>query len=206
MLIPVPAISTSQPASPEPLRSPAAAVGAPRTPWAEQPRLRAATLAAAAVLAALALAVLGLDGDGLLAAFVVAVLAILSGVDVAERRLPNRIVLPAFAVVLAAQLALHPNRALEWVLAALGAALFFYVPHLVYPAGLGMGDVKLGLLLGAALGKAILLGRLLGTASAALVGLALIAVRGAAARKTALPYGPFLAFGAVVALLLDRAA
>ena len=58
--------------------------------------------------------------------------------------------LPAAAVVLAAQTALDPSP--EWAIAAFGAALFLLVAALAYPGGMGMGDVKLALLLGAALG------------------------------------------------------
>jgi hypothetical protein len=47
------------------------------------------------------------------------------------------IVLPAIVVVLIAQIALFPDRTLEWLLASFGAALFFFVPLLIYPAGWG---------------------------------------------------------------------
>jgi leader peptidase (prepilin peptidase)/N-methyltransferase len=76
------------------------------------------------------------------------------------------------------------------------------VLKLVYPAGLGMGDVKLALLLGATLGGAILPALLLGTLAGAVPAIVALARHGAAARKHALPYGPFLVFGAVATLLL----
>ena len=72
---------------------------------------------------------------------------------------------------------------------------------LAYPRGMGLGDVKLaatmGLFLGRNVGPAILVALLAGS----LVGLAMIAREGAAARKQAIPFGPFLALGGVVGLL-----
>jgi leader peptidase (prepilin peptidase) / N-methyltransferase len=138
----------------------------------------------------------------LVLAFFAAVLVVLSVIDLRTRRLPNRIVLPAAALVLAAQIAISPDRALEWTLGAAGAFTFLLVAALVNPAGLGMGDVKLALLLGAALGWAVAPALFIGLAAAALAGVVLIARGGWAARKTAVPLGPFLALGGLVALFL----
>jgi leader peptidase (prepilin peptidase)/N-methyltransferase len=126
----------------------------------------------------------------------------LSFIDVRTRRLPNRIVLPAAAAVLAAHVAIAPDRALEWVVAALGAFGLLLVAALAYPGGLGMGDVKLALLLGAALGWAVGAALVIGFAAAGLVGVLMIARSGWSARRAALPLGPFLALGALAALLL----
>jgi leader peptidase (prepilin peptidase)/N-methyltransferase len=130
----------------------------------------------------------------------VAVLCVLTVTDIEQRRLPNRIVLPGAAVAIATQIALQPDRTLEWVLAAIGAALFFFLPLLLYPSGMGMGDVKLALMLGAALGTSVLLALLIASFGVALAGLAMIVRHGASARKRAVPFGPFLAGGAIVAL------
>jgi leader peptidase (prepilin peptidase)/N-methyltransferase len=111
---------------------------------------------------------------------------------------PNRIVVPAAAIVLAAQTLLHPS--VEWVVAAFAAALFLFVPAMVYPAGLGMGDVKLALLLGAMLGAEVGVALMVGLLAAFLPSLALLALRGRAARKIAIPFAPFLAFGGLVGL------
>src|ERR671914_14378 len=89
---------------------------------------------------------------------------------------------------------------LSGVRPAVGAALFLYVPMLVYPAGMGFGDVKLALLLGAAVGKAVGFSLVLATAGAAIVSLAILAGAGAGGRKRAIPFGPFLALGTIVAL------
>jgi leader peptidase (prepilin peptidase)/N-methyltransferase len=88
------------------------------------------------------------------------------------------------------------------VLASLGAALFFFVPMLVYPAGMGMGDVKLAALLGAALGKSVIAAVIVGLLSAAVFGLVVLLREGLGSRKKAIAYGPFLAFGGLLVLFL----
>jgi leader peptidase (prepilin peptidase)/N-methyltransferase len=113
-------------------------------------------------------------GDTLLTVFVIAVLAVLSWRDLRARVIPNKIVLPAWAVVLAAQLVLHPGHWDEWLIASAVAAGAFVVPAVVYPKGLGMGDAKLVGLIGAALGYAVLNGLLVGTLLAGLFSAALL--------------------------------
>jgi leader peptidase (prepilin peptidase) / N-methyltransferase len=132
------------------------------------------------------------------AVFFCLVLVAVSATDIEHRIIPNRIVLPAAAVVLAANTALHPSPV--WALAALGAAGFLFAAALAYPRGMGMGDVKLALLMGAALGKSVSVAMMIGMISALVPGLYLLARHGSAARKMRVPFGPFLALGSVVAL------
>ena len=166
------------------------------------PRRRIVVACASVVLAAGCFARFGLSAHAFVGAILAVALALLTAIDVDRGLLPDAIVLPTLAVVLILQIAFYPDHALEWVLAALAAALFFFVPFLIYPAGMGMGDVKLAALLGAALGKsvaaAIAVGLLAGGAFALLV----IAREGVGARKKAIPFGPFLAFGGLVVLFL----
>ena len=108
---------------------------------------------ATAVLLAGCVVRFGLSLDALVAAFVCAALVVVSATDLEHRIVPNRIVVPAAGVVLAAQTALHPSA--EWAIGAVGASGFLLVAALVYPAGMGMGDVKLALLMGAALGRVV---------------------------------------------------
>jgi leader peptidase (prepilin peptidase) / N-methyltransferase len=164
---------------------------------------RPLVLVGAAALAAIVLAWLGFEPRGFVGAGFAATLVVISAIDLRYRLIPNRIVLPATAVVLVAQIAFYPDQALEWVGGALGAALFLLLPTLVLPAGIGMGDVKLALLIGAMLGKEVLPALLLGFVSVWPVAIYLFARHGRAARKHALPFGPPLAFGAVVMLLLS---
>jgi leader peptidase (prepilin peptidase)/N-methyltransferase len=145
----------------------------------------------------------GLTADAAVAAFFCAVLVAISATDVERRIIPNRIVLPAAAVVLAANTMLHPSA--EWAVAGLGAALFLFVAALAYPGGMGMGDVKLALLLGVALGRAVPVAMMVGMLSALVPSVVLLARHGSAARKMRIPFGPFLAFGGVVALFAGTA-
>jgi len=140
----------------------------------------------------------GLSGRALVAAFFCIVLVAVSSIDLTHRIIPNRIVVPATVVVLVAQTALRPSP--EWALASFGAALFLFVAALAYPAGMGMGDVKLALLMGAALGRTVTVAMMAGMLAALVPSLYLLARHGSAARKMGIPFGPFLALGSVIAL------
>jgi leader peptidase (prepilin peptidase) / N-methyltransferase len=102
-----------------------------------------------------------------------------------------------------AQTALEPSP--EWALGALGASGFLFVAALAYPAGMGMGDVKLALLLGAMLGRVVGVGLMVGMIAALLPSIGLLVRHGSAARKMGIPFAPFLAFGAIVALFAGGA-
>jgi leader peptidase (prepilin peptidase)/N-methyltransferase len=144
----------------------------------------------------------GLSGSAFVAAFFCIALVAVSGTDIEHQIIPNRIVLPAAAIVLAANTALHPSP--EWGIAALGASGFLFAAALAYPKGMGMGDVKLALLMGAALGKTVPVALMIGMVSALVPGIYLLARHGSAARKMRIPFGPFLALGSVVALFFGH--
>jgi leader peptidase (prepilin peptidase) / N-methyltransferase len=144
----------------------------------------------------------GLSGEAFVAAFFCVVLVVLSAIDLRHRIVPNRIVVPAALVVLVAQTALEPGP--EWALGALAASGFLCLAALAYPAGMGMGDVKLALLLGAMLGRLVGVGLMLGMVAALLPSLVLIARHGSAARKMGIPFAPFLAFAGIVALFAGQ--
>ena len=151
-----------------------------------------------ALLVAASFLAFGWSGESFVAAFFCATLVTISATDVSHRIVPNVIVLPAAAIVLAAMTVLEPSA--EWALGAFGAALFLFLAALAYPKGMGMGDVKLALLLGAMLGRTVSVALMLGM-FAALVPAAVLFVRhGSAARKMAIPFAPFLSFGGIVAL------
>jgi leader peptidase (prepilin peptidase) / N-methyltransferase len=153
---------------------------------------------ATALLVAGCVFAFGVSWKALVAAFFCCVLVAVSAIDAAHRIIPNRIVLPAAAVVLVANsvLTLSP----QWAIGAVGASGFLFAAALVYPAGMGMGDVKLALLMGAALGKTVSVALMFGMLAAMVPGIYLFARHGAAARKMGVPFGPFLALGSVVAL------
>ena len=167
--------------------------------WARAHRIGSVV---AGTIAALVLARYGFSAAGLIAASASALLVVLSVIDIESRRLPNSMVLPAAALVLAARLTTAPGEWRTWLGAALGASGLMLVFALVVPAGLGMGDVKLTFLLGATLGGAVLPALLLGTLAGAAAGVALLARDGRRALRRPIPYGPFLAFGAIATALL----
>jgi leader peptidase (prepilin peptidase)/N-methyltransferase len=159
----------------------------------------AAVVALAVVVAAFA--ALPLD-HALIAALTGATLVVISAIDIERGIIPNRIVLPATAIVLVAQIALFPDRAGEWALAAILAALFFLVPNVLSRKLMGMGDVKLALLLGAALGWQVVGAVALAFVCVFPVALLVLARGGLAARKTTIPFGPFLSLGALIMLFV----
>jgi leader peptidase (prepilin peptidase)/N-methyltransferase len=140
----------------------------------------------------------GPSGTSLVAAFFCLTLVAVSATDLEHRIIPNRIVVPAGLIVLAANTALHPSP--RWAIAALGASGFLLAAALAYPAGMGMGDVKLAFLMGAALGVSVAPAMFIGMLAALLPGIYLFARHGKAARKMGVAFGPFLALGSVAAL------
>ena len=164
-----------------------------RIPWVYPAiELVTALLVAGCVLA------FGVTAEAAVAAFFCAVLVAVSAIDAEHRIIPNRIVLPAAVVVLVANTALTLSP--EWALAAAGASGFLLAAALAYPAGMGMGDVKLALLMGAALGQTMSVALMVGMLAAMVPGVVILAKHGKAGRKMGLPFGPFLAIGSVVAL------
>ena len=153
---------------------------------------------ATALLVAACFAKFGLGWEAAIAGFFCAVLVVLAAIDLERFIIPNRIVLPAAAVVLVAQTLVHPS--VEWLAAGVGASLFLFLAALAYPRGMGMGDVKLALLLGFMLGRTVPIGMFVGMVAAVVPSIVLIARHGSAGRKMKIPFAPFLAIGAVVAL------
>jgi prepilin signal peptidase PulO-like enzyme (type II secretory pathway) len=156
---------------------------------------------AAGFLCVLCFARFGVTGRGFVASLFCAVLLVLAATDLERRLIPNAVVVPAAIFILLAQIVVAPTRWKEWTIAAAGTAAVFLVLALVYRGALGMGDVKLAFLLGAGLGRHVLPALFIALLAAALVGIVLILRRGFSARKESIPLAPFLALGAIVALL-----
>jgi leader peptidase (prepilin peptidase) / N-methyltransferase len=156
-----------------------------------------------AVLAAACVADFGLSLRALAASVFCAALVTISATDIERRIVPNRIVLPAAVVVLGLQLGWRPS--VEWPAAGFGAALFLFLAVLAYPGGMGMGDVKLALLLGVGVGRMVPVALMIGMVAALVPAAVLFARHGVAARKMAIPFAPFLAFGGVTALFAGHA-
>jgi len=152
------------------------------------------------LLAVASFARFGFSGHALVGAIFSAALVLLTVIDLDRRLIPDAIVLPALAVVLILQIAFYPERTLDWVLAMLGAALFLFIPMQISPAAMGMGDVKLAALLGAALGRSVVAALFVGLLAGGAYGLVVFAREGLAARRKAIAFGPFLALGGLVIL------
>jgi leader peptidase (prepilin peptidase) / N-methyltransferase len=163
--------------------------------------LRRLAALGAVALAAATVAKNGLDADNLLDVFGIAVLVAVTVTDLERRIIPNRIVLPAWAIALAANCALHPARALEWIVASFGCALVFLLFARLTGGGLGMGDVKLIGFLGALLGKDLLVALLIGSGASAVFAASILLREGREGRTRTYAFGPFLAAGAIATIL-----
>ncbi|MFA5014447.1 MAG: prepilin peptidase [Actinomycetota bacterium] len=127
------------------------------------------------------------------------VLIAISFIDIDFRIIPNAIVLPFTLVGLAINII--PDLPRWWVPLAysLGAFLFMLIVHLIYPKGMGMGDVKLSLMIGAFLIKDVIAALLLGFLAGTIYGVFLIIVK-KGKLKQAIPFGPFISLGSIVSL------
>lgn len=142
--------------------------------------------------------VFGFTLEALAAVLFCWVLVVITRTDLEHRLIPDSIVLPGAVVVLALRTIDDPS--VEWILSALGAGFVLFLIVLVYPRGLGMGDVKLSAFLGAGLGVSVIVALFVGFFVAFIPAFALFVRRGREARKATIPLGPFLALGGVVAL------
>lgn len=165
-------------------------------------RLRVAAVLVWIGLAIACLLVLDPLGAALVGALGCAVLVAVTVTDLERRIIPNRIIVPALAASLVIQTIREPS--VEWLIAAVGAGAFFLVFALIYPAGLGMGDVKLAAFLGAWLGRDVVVALFAGSVLAAVPAVGVLLVRGSAGRKVGLPFAPFLAAGGIVALFFGE--
>jgi leader peptidase (prepilin peptidase) / N-methyltransferase len=144
----------------------------------------------------------GVDRGLVLELPLVAVLIAVAVIDLDTRKIPNKITAPAAVYAVVAAAALLTGELPELLIAGTAAFAALLLAALAYPAGMGMGDVKLagvmGLYLGISVAPAMFVAFLAGTVG----GLAVMARHGAGARKAGVPFGPFLALGGLVALLV----
>ena len=168
-----------------------------RIPW-RYPAVEAAT----ALLVAGCVLKFGVTWDAIVAAVFCAALVVVSATDLERQIIPNRVVVPVAAALLAANTILHPS--VEWAVGGVGAAAFLLLAALAYPGGMGMGDVKLALLLGVAVGRTVPVALFAGMIFALVPSAVLLARHGSAARKMRIPFGPFLALGGVLALFAGK--
>jgi leader peptidase (prepilin peptidase) / N-methyltransferase len=165
-------------------------------------------LVEAATAALYVAVVVFLDGalDITLGLLLVTALIPITLIDLELRLIPNKITLPAAVAAVAAGLILDASFVPEQLIAGAAAGGFFLLAAILYPRGMGMGDVKLAGMLGLYLGRAVAPAIFIALISGVLVGAVIIARYGAReGRKTAVPFGPFLALGGFVALFAGDA-
>jgi leader peptidase (prepilin peptidase)/N-methyltransferase len=120
--------------------------------------------------------------------------------DLERQVIPNAIMAFAAVAGIAIAAAADPGTLPERLIAAAGAGGFLLAAAVLYPAGMGMGDVKLAAVMGIYLGRAVIPALLVALLAGAVIGLAMIAREGRGARKRGIPFGPFLALGGVVGM------
>jgi leader peptidase (prepilin peptidase)/N-methyltransferase len=122
--------------------------------------------------------------------------------DLERRLIPNKILAVSVAIGVILAAAFDPGSLPERAISAAAAGGLLFLAALAYPRGMGLGDVKLAAAMGFFLGRNVAPALFVALLAGSLVGLAIIARQGASARKQAIPFGPFLALGGVVGLLL----
>jgi leader peptidase (prepilin peptidase)/N-methyltransferase len=143
----------------------------------------------------------GFDTDLILELPFAAMLIAVAGIDFDHHIIPNKILLPAAVYGVVGAAAIRTDDLPELLIAGAGASLFLLLAALAYPAGMGMGDVKLAGVMGLYLGISVIPALFVAFLAGSIVGLAMMAREGAGARKKGVPFGPFLALGGLVALL-----
>jgi leader peptidase (prepilin peptidase) / N-methyltransferase len=131
----------------------------------------------------------------------VTMLAIVTLTDLDRRVIPNVVLIAGAIAGIAIAAPTDPGALPGRATAAAAAGGFLLVAALAYSGGMGMGDVKLGAVMGLYLGSAVAPALLVGFVAGAVMGVGLLLRYGAVVRKHAVPFGPFLALGGVVGLL-----
>ncbi len=136
----------------------------------------------------------------------VALLVPMALIDLDHRIIPNRLTALGALAALAIGLATDPGGVPQQLIAGVAAGGFLLAAALARPGGMGMGDVKLAGMLGLFLGREVAVALLVALLAGSFVGIVVMARRGVGeGRKTAIPFGPFLALGGAVALLAGPA-
>jgi len=157
---------------------------------------------ATALLMALAVVVIGPNEQVWLGLAFVLLLVPVTVIDIDFRIIPNKLMILGAVVALAILALTRPGDIPEHLIAAVAAGGFLLIAALAYPGGMGMGDVKLAFVMGLFLGRDVGPAMLAGLAAGSLIGVAIMARKGTKeGRKTAIPFGPFLALGGLAGLL-----
>jgi leader peptidase (prepilin peptidase) / N-methyltransferase len=165
------------------------------------PRYPLTELVLGALFAATALVVGDDPGELALGLVFVTTLVAVTLTDLERLVIPNKILFVAAVLGVAIAAATDPASLPERAIAAAAAGGLLFLAALAYPRGMGLGDVKLAATMGLFLGRDVAPAIFVALLAGSLVGLAMIARHGGAARKRAIPFGPFLALGGVIGLL-----
>lgn len=163
---------------------------------------RVVVTVAGVALALASFAAFGLHGRALVGAVLCPSLVLLAAIDIRHKLLPNMIILPASLAIGLIVAGSIPGDFLAHLEAGAALGGFFFIFGTVFRGSFGMGDAKLGFMLGLALGVKTLGATLIAFAALFLAALYVLASRGTSARKDAIPFGPFLALGGIVAYFL----
>jgi len=197
-----PTIPMSEPTAEPASEAPAKIERAPLRDLLPTGTLRLVVAAASALLIVGSFARFGFSGNAFVGAVFCPALVLLAVIDLKHKLLPNMIVLPASLAVGLIVAVSSPGDFVAHLLAGLALGGFFFAFAAFFPGSLGMGDAKLGFLLGIALGSKTLGATLIAFAGLLVGALYILATRGASARKDSIPFGPFLALGGILAFFL----
>lgn len=154
-----------------------------------------------ALLFAAIVLIRGLNTDLILLLPFAAMLVAVAVIDLEHRIVPNKILLPLAVYGVVAAALVRSGDLPELLIAGAAAFLGLLLAALAYPAGMGMGDVKLAGVMGLYLGASVAPALLVAFATGAIVGIGILVHEGAGARKRGLPFAPFLALGGMVGVL-----
>jgi leader peptidase (prepilin peptidase)/N-methyltransferase len=200
----VPTIPVSEPATePEPAPEPVAKESRALGELLPTGNLRVVVAVAAVGLVAASFVSFGFSGKALLGAVFCPTLVLLAAIDAKHRLLPNAIILPASLAVGLIVAATMPSAFLSHLAAGAALGFFFFLFGTIFAGSLGMGDAKLGFLIGLALGAQTFGAAIIAFAGLLIAAIYVLATRGVSARKDAIPFGPFLALGGIVAFFLS---
>jgi len=195
-------MATSQAPRQEPDSEPSAVGRPPLAALLPTGGLRVLVLVAGLAVFAGSFAAFGFGTRALIGAVFCPALVLLAAIDAQHGLLPNTIVLPTTLAVAVILLAGAPSFFPKHLIAAVALGGFFFAFALIFPGSMGMGDAKLGFLMGMALGSRTLAAAIYACAGLLVAALYVLATRGASARKDVIPFGPFLAVGGIIAFFL----
>jgi leader peptidase (prepilin peptidase)/N-methyltransferase len=147
----------------------------------------------------------GNAGELALGLVFVSILVAITLTDLERRIIPNKVLAVGAVIGLAIVLVSYPGSLPERLAAAAGAGGVLFIAAIAYPGGMGLGDVKLAAVMGLFLGVWVIPAMLIGLLAGSVAGMAIIVRDGVAARKQAIPFGPFLALGGICALFAGAA-